>query len=98
MAENISRADVGYIVSDFKFPKCSSSFGMYHSLRYPFPIEVGKKIDEVKVLQKNRPLFAYRLGCCGILDRPAVGSCIDRKGAIDFLCESCHGGGGWLLC
>ena len=42
--------NVGNVMGDFKFSICSSTLGVYNTLRDPLTIKVRKQIDQMEVL------------------------------------------------
>ena len=72
------------IMSDDKFSKCTSSFGVHNTLGDAFSVEVGKKVDEMEILQQDRAVLANCLRGSSEGDRSAV------RGSVNWSCYRCH--------
>eukprot|EP00178_Gracilaria_changii_P002353 TRINITY_DN1347_c0_g1_i3.p2 TRINITY_DN1347_c0_g1~~TRINITY_DN1347_c0_g1_i3.p2 ORF type:complete len:126 (-),score=0.35 TRINITY_DN1347_c0_g1_i3:69-446(-) len=59
--ENFSLGIFSNIMSDFKISMISVAFSMHNSFWYPFPVEMGKFINQVKIRNHNWPIFASSL-------------------------------------
>lgn len=53
-SEKVSTSEVRYIMSDLKKTFSTSSPGMNHTLWNPFPVEIGKLLNEMVILKKDR--------------------------------------------
>lgn len=53
-SEKVSTTEVRYIMSNLKKALSTSSSGMNHTLWNPFPIEIGKLLNQMVILKKDR--------------------------------------------
>lgn len=67
---------VADIVRHLEFTVGSGTLGVDNTLGDPLAVEMSQKINQMKVLQKERAILADPLRGFGVHDRTAIGGCV----------------------
>ena len=75
-------------MSDLEFTVGSGAFGVDHTLGDALAVEMGQKINQMEVLQKEGAILTDPLRGFGVHDRTAIGGCVN---GLFFVSEGTRG-------